>query len=113
MGQAHDGALDHPRKGVDLVLHFLGIDVVAARDDQVLGPADDGDVARSIDDPEVAGDEEAVGAELRRRLLRHSPIAAEDVGPAHLDHADLAGRQRRSGFRLGDPHLDARQRRPH
>jgi hypothetical protein len=46
------------------VLDLLGIDVVAAGDDQVLRAADDGEVAVLAHRAEVAGDEPAVRAEL-------------------------------------------------
>jgi hypothetical protein len=45
MRAADDGALDHARHLVDLGLDLLGIDVVAAGDDQVLAAPDDVDVA--------------------------------------------------------------------
>ena len=61
-------------------------------------------VAAFVDLAEVAGDEEAVRAEFGRGLLRHPPIALEDVGPLHLDHADLAARQLGSGLGIGDAH---------
>jgi hypothetical protein len=42
-------------------------------------------IAVGVDPAEVAGDEEAVFAQLGRRLLRHLPVALEHVGAAHLD----------------------------
>ena len=54
------------------------------------------------------------GAELGRGLLRHAPIALEDVRPLHLDHADLARRQaaRPVSGRRRAPHARQRQARP-
>src|SRR5690606_31913512 len=86
---AEDGALDDAGHGVDLALHFLRIDVVAAGDDEVLAAADDVDIAALVDLAEVTGDEEAVVAELGLGLLRIAPVALEDVGALDLDHADL------------------------
>ena len=102
-GRPITARFDHAGDGVDLALDLLRVDVEAAGDDEVLAAADDRDVAVVADQPEVAGDEEAVGAELGRGLLRHPPVALEDVRPLHLDHADLALRQRRAGLGVGDP----------
>src|SRR3546814_1422270 len=70
------------------------------------------DVAALVDRRHVAGDEEAVPAELCRGLLRLAPVAAEDVRPLHLEHADGAGRQRLSVL-VGDADLDAGQGKAH
>ena len=51
---------------VEQHLDLLRIDVVAARDHQVLGAADDRDIAVGIDLAEIAGDEEAVGRNSSR-----------------------------------------------
>ena len=51
------------------------------------------------------------GAKFLRGLLRHVPIALEDVAAAHLDDADLALRDCLAGLGIGDAQLDARQRK--
>src|SRR3546814_5174961 len=51
------------------------------------------DLAALVDRRHVSGDEEAVLAELGGGLLRLAPVAAEDVGALHLQHADRALRQ--------------------
>src|SRR5262249_13826947 len=90
---------------VDHAFDLLGIDVEPAGDDQVLGAADDREVAVGIEAADIAGAEEAVGAELAAGLLRVAPVAAEDVGPAHLDVADRSSGQALAG-RIGDADLD-------
>ena len=100
MGHADHRALDDPGQAVDLALHFLGIDVEAAADDQVLAAAQDMDIAARVDHAEIAGDEEAIGAELGLRLLRIAPIALEDVGALDLDHAGLAQRKLGAALRI-------------
>ena len=112
MGDAHDRRFLDPVDGVDSGLDLLGVDVVAARDDQVAGPPDDRDIAVAVDAGEVAGDEEAVVAELGPGLLGIPPIALEDVGAAHLEHPGLAARHH-PARRVHHPRLDARERRPH
>src|SRR6516225_4200506 len=103
MRYADDRALHHARKPVDLALHLLGIDVVAAADDEILAAAQDMDIAALIDLAEIAGDEEAVGTELGRGLLGIAPIALEDVRPLDLDHPGLAAGQLAPALRLADP----------
>src|SRR3546814_7451361 len=51
------------------------------------------DLAALVDRRHVSGDEEAVLAELGGGPLRLAPVAAEDVGALHLQHADRALRQ--------------------
>jgi hypothetical protein len=89
MGKTDDRTFRDSGQRVDLALDLLRIDVVAAGNDQVLAAPDYVDVAIGIDKAEIAGDEEAVGAEFRLGFLRHAPVAGKDVRPLHLDHADL------------------------
>src|SRR5699024_4860860 len=98
---------ENARQIVDHLLDFLRVDVVAARDHEILGAPDDADIAARIDRAEIAGDEKSVRAELFGRLLGHLPVALEDVRTAHLDHADLARRHDAAAFRLGNAELDA------
>ena len=111
MGEPDDRRLADSVDGIDHLLDLLGIDVEAAGDDQVLGPADDVQVAARVDARDVAGDEEAVGAELLPGLLRIAPVALEDVGAAHLQDADLAG-SKDAACLVGDTDLDVGQARP-
>ena len=53
--------------------------------------------------PEVAGAVPAVGAEGGRGAGRVAEVAAREVA-AHLDLADLPGRQRLAALAVGDPH---------
>src|SRR3546814_13824618 len=75
--------------------------------------ADDVHIAAPVDLAEIAGNEKAVRPELLPGLLRHAPVALEHVGPLHLDHADLVGRQRPSGRRLDHAQRHIGQREPH
>src|SRR5690242_14808738 len=64
MRNTDDRAFHHALDRVDLVLHFLRIDVVAARDHEILAAADDVHIAARIDPAEIARDEEPVRSEL-------------------------------------------------
>ena len=64
MRDADDGALADARDGVDLGFDLFRIDVIATRDDEVLGAADDRHAAVGIDGGEIARDEKAVLAEV-------------------------------------------------
>jgi hypothetical protein len=65
---------------VEDVLDLGRVDVLAARDDHVLRPADDPVVALVVARRDVAGEEPAVGEGGGRRL-RVPPVAGEDVRP--------------------------------
>ena len=110
MRHAEDGRFHHAGLLVQQELDLLWIDVVAAGDDEVLGAADDGDVAVGALRGEVAGDEEAVRAEFLRSLFRHVPVALEDVAALDLDDAHLAGRHRPSRLGVRDAQVHAGQR---
>ena len=107
---ADHGALGDARQRIDLALDFLRIDIEAAGDDQVLGAPDDVHITALIDLADIAGDEEAVGAEFGLGLFRHAPIAGKHIRPLHLDAAGLALRQFLAGFGIGDAQFNARQR---
>ncbi len=113
MRHADHRAFHHAGQGINLAFHFLGIDIEAAGNHQILAPPHDRDIAIRVDDAEITGDEEAVGAEFGFGLFRHAPIAFEDIGAAHFDHADLSLRQGAAGFGIGDADLDPRQRQTH
>src|SRR6202042_3823 len=72
---------------------------------------DDVDVAIVINIGQVAGDEIPVSAKLLLRLLRHPPIAGEDVRPFDLDDADLPSLNRRATLEVGDAYANLRKRK--
>src|SRR5229473_5881894 len=88
MRHADHGGFDHARHGVDFALDFLRIHIEAAGYHEILAAAEDMYIALAVDLAEIAGDEEAVVAEFGFGLFGHPPIALEDVGAFHLDHAD-------------------------
>src|SRR5271165_3608786 len=78
------------------VLDHLRVDVVAAADDEVLGPAGQGDEAAGVDAAEVAGVQPAVmddafPAHPGAAEVGVGDVAGEDGGPADHQYADLAG----------------------
>ena len=113
MGHADHGGFPHARQLVERQLDLLGVDVVAAADDQVLRASGDGEVAVLRETAHVAGAEVAVGREL---LARSSRACASSRGrrwrpsPAH-------GRFRRGAacgaVVVDDAHVDAGERRAH
>ena len=113
VGDADHRALDDPGQAVDLAFHFLGVDVEAAADDEVLAAAQDMDIAARVDHAEIAGDEEAIGAELGPGLLRIAPIALKDIGTLDLDHPGLAQRNLGAALRVRDAQIHPRQGKPH
>ncbi len=86
VGDAEHRDVGDRRVRVEHVFDFLGRDVLALADDDVLDPAGDEDRAVLVEAAEVAGVQEAVGGE-RVRVER-----AVDVAPHHLRalHDDLA-----------------------
>ena len=84
-GVAQQRVLDHP-----------GVDVVAAADDQVLGPAGEVHEAAGVDAAEVAGvqpavTDGAVPADPGAAEAGVGDVAGEHGGPADGQHAGLAG----------------------
>ena len=55
MRQADNSGLKDSWKSVDLEFHFFGIDVIAARNDEVLDASDNLDVAPPIDFAQISG----------------------------------------------------------
>ena len=84
-GALHIGMLDRQ------VLDLRRVDVVAAADDDVLQPPDDGQIARVVEAAQVTRQEPAVPIEgvLGRRLIVE--IAERQAGALAADLADLAG----------------------
>ena len=91
VGHADDGDAGDPVDVVDEVLDFGRVDVLAARDDHVLEPVRDVEVAVGVEIAEVAGAEPAVRRERAGRRLGEVEVAREDVRAGDLDLADRAG----------------------
>src|SRR5205823_1510163 len=83
-GQADHRHLEHRRMSLEHQLDLARVDVVAARDDQLLEPAADGQAAVLPQLSHVAGPHPAVDEYLRRRLLV-APVAAEDLAALEQD----------------------------
>src|ERR1700688_3363240 len=113
MRDTENSAFEHALDRVDLSLDLLRIHIEAARNHQILGPPDDVDVATVVNMRQVAGDEIPIGAKLLLRLLRHPPIAGEDVRPLDLDDADLASLNRSAALKVGDAHADPSKSKTH
>src|SRR5690606_24694755 len=91
IGNADHGRFEHAGQVVDDAFDFLRIHIQAAADDQVLGAADDGDVAIGRVFADIAGFEIAFGAEVLSRLFRQTPIAAKDIDALDLAVAEIVG----------------------
>src|SRR3954454_12170800 len=89
-------ALDHPR-----------IDVLPARDDYVLAPVLDEQIAVVVDAANVAGAQRSVAQRLGR-LIRSPPVAAHQLRATRADLATVTGRDLVVGF---VDHLKRRARR--
>ena len=99
----------HRRVGDQQVLDFLGRDVLAAADDDVLEPVGDGQAPAGVDPPDVPGPEPAAGQE-RGRVQRRVGVAGEQLGAAGEDLALLAVGHVAAGG-IHQAHLVARQQR--
>lgn len=95
---------------VQQVLYLLGGDVLALADDDVLQPPGEHQMAALPDMADIAGDQEALRVEHRRRRHRVQ-IARADGLPAQPHLAVRAARQRLAVL-VGDPDLHARGRTP-
>ena len=109
---AHHGAFVHARQIVDKAFDLCRIDVVAARDDQVLAAPHDGEIAASILHAHITGLEPAVVRELFGRLLGHAPVTCKDIGALHFDIANLACGQCLAIVTM-NAHAHARQGKAH
>src|SRR6185437_7485135 len=90
------------------LLDYPGIDVVAAADDEVLGPARKADEAVRVDAAEVPGVQPAVAdhallTEPEAAVAGAGDVAGEHGGPADRQHAGLAGGAVRPGPVIADP----------
>jgi hypothetical protein len=86
---ADDRRLLDPLHVGEQVLDLAGVDVLAARDDHVVGAPGDEQQAVAVEVPEVAGAEHAVDLLGLRRARR---VAGEQHLVAHEDAPGLAGR---------------------
>src|SRR5436190_16942702 len=66
-----------------------------------------------VDGAEVAGAEEVVGRELRRRQLGAAPVPREHVRPPYLDKTDRSDGAGLAARRVGDSYVDAGQGATH
>ncbi len=83
---------------LDRRLQVLRIVVDAAQDDHVLDAPGDEELARVVEEPEVARAKPALlgfpvdaRSDTLRRWLRTSPVAPSDIRTVNPDLADLAG----------------------
>src|SRR5205823_12862649 len=100
----HSGNRDllHSRMRLQHELHLTGIDVEAARDDQLLDPAANGQGAVVADLTDVARAKKAVRCERLGRRLRVAPVTGEDLATFEQDLVELA-----------QPHFDSRKGMAH
>src|SRR3546814_13560842 len=98
MRHGDDGDFVDGRQFTDRILHFGGIDVEAAGDNQVFFASYDRDISSLIDPAHVSRNEITL-AKFGGGLFGHAPIAFEHIGAPYLDKPDLARRpeERRAG----------------
>src|SRR5262245_24265147 len=84
------------------LLHFLGIDVEPAADDQLLGAPDEEEIAVAVEVPQVSAAHEMIRRQRLGALPRLREVAGEDGGPADLHLADVARAQRPSRLAVDD-----------
>src|SRR6185503_13767653 len=94
MWNANDGGLGDAWQGIQRQLDLFRVNVVSATDDQILGAADDGHIAFTVDDTDVSGAKIPVRSEFLACLLGHAPVAGEHVFALDLNTADFAPRKR-------------------
>ena len=90
---ADDRGLRHAGQRVERQFDFLGINVVATADDQVLGTPDDGNISIGIKRTDVARTEITVRGEFLAGLIRHAPVAGKYIVALDLNAADFTARQ--------------------
>ena len=111
VGYADDGGLQHGGVAGEDVLDFLGVDVLSAADDHVLGPPDQRQVAVGVEVADVAGVQPAVDDDAGG-FVGAAQIAAHDVGAGDDDLAIHPGRHLGAGV-VDDADLLTRKRDPH
>ena len=112
VGAADDRGVGHGRMPPQDGLDLRGIDVLAARHDQVVATIGHAQAAGRVEGADIAGPEPAVG-EGRGRLRRTAVVAGEHHPAADLDLADLVdfgGAPAVLTVARDDAQLDARQR---
>ena len=107
---ADDRGLKHRRVTVEHVLDLLGVDVLAAPDDEVLDPVHQRQVPILVEPADVAGVQPAA-AQYLGRLAGPAEVPAHHVRPAHDHLTGLAGRQQ-PVLAVDDPDVDAGQWQP-
>ena len=112
MGHTNHSAFQNTGLFIEHQLDLLGVDIIAAGNDQILVSADDMNIAVFIHQPEIAGDEKPILPQFGGSFLGHLPVAFKHIGPADFDLAHLPLRQHLSGAGIGDLQLDIRQRQP-
>ena len=112
MRRANHSAFFDVGQGIKEQLDFLGIDVVATRNDQILAAPHDVDITLCVDQRQITGDKEPIVTQLFACLFRHLPIALEHVWATHPQNTDLSGGQLCSGLWVADLCLNPRQREP-
>ena len=109
MRHADHGTFQHAVLRIQQQLQLFGVDVVAARDDQILAAPHDCYIAVRVLHPQIASDEKPVCTQLLCCFLGHVPIALKHIRPAYLNNACLASRQFRA-IGITDAQLNIRQR---
>ncbi len=96
----HHGLADQGVAAQPVLQHGRGHVLAAGRDDDLLLPAGDGQVALVVQGPQVAGAEPAILGERFPGRLLGVPVAGEDGPTADPDLAVLADLDRHPGQRL-------------
>ena len=78
-----DGGRQHGGVVIEHAFHFDGRDVFATRDDDVLGPVPELDVAVRVDNAQVAGMEPAAGEGLAGGVGVLQVPLGDDIAPEH------------------------------
>ena len=90
MRRADDRGFADSGQRVEEQFNFLGIDIVPARDNQILAAPNDLNLAIPVDEGQITRDKEPVLAQFFAGLFGHVPVALKDVGSAHFEYANLA-----------------------
>ena len=105
VGHADDGDIRDGGMVEQRVLDLGGVHVLAARDDHVLHPVGEEEIAVLIEKARVTRPEPSVGVERPGRLLRLAPVALEVLHRARPDLSHRPSRTVLSAPRLDDPNL--------
>mmetsp|Transcript_32533 Transcript_32533/g.62694 ORF Transcript_32533/g.62694 Transcript_32533/m.62694 type:complete len:254 (+) Transcript_32533:597-1358(+) len=113
MRHTDDSAFKDTVLRIQQKLNLFGIDVVAARNDQILVATDDVQISILVELTQIARDEKAVFAQFLGCFLGHLPIPFKDVRATHLDLANVPLGKGRPGGAVRNLDLDPRQREAH